>query len=619
MGITFRAVDTTLDREVALKTIDPRQHGIDRARERFMREARAAGKLRHRNVATIHHCGVHESTGQYFYAMELVEGETLEERVRRTGPLKSGAVMAIAKQVIAALAAAEECGVVHRDLKPSNIMLVAKRGDELEVKIIDFGLARAIKRTADAMTITHSGFVGTPAFASPEQFTSGPVDVRSDIFSLGATLWFALTGKTPFSGGSVEEIQAAQRTASLPVEQLQAAHVPSRFVTLIRSMLALEPAARPGTNDIAMRLQLLGKSNVQSIAILMAAALLLVGVLLFLASPSRDERLLSATSNPAAREAFLKGRYFWNKRSGPEFQTAKAYFEKAIAIDPNYAQAYVGLADTYQFIANGNRQVRDEYYGKAKQMIRRALELDPNLAEAHASLGLLVMNYHWDWATAEREFKQAIALNPNYATAHQWYAAYLDSQGRFDEAIYQIESARQLEPLSGSINADAAQQLMFAGRFGEAEEKAKEMLKLDPGFAQARFYLGSVYALEKRYDEAITELKMLERAEIGESTNGTLWRGSLGMIYALAGRKEQAEQMLDQVEKNYAADPTMDHASEIFIYIGLGRKDEAFASLEDEYRTRSTTMTSLKVHPLFASLRSDPRYADLLRRVHLGP
>jgi TolB-like protein/Tfp pilus assembly protein PilF len=261
MGVTYRATDTSLQRKVALKIIktDIAERSAD-ARERFMREARAAAALRHENIATIHQFGMRLETGQYFYAMELIEGETLEDRVRRTGPLDARTTIEIAQQVTSALAGAEKHGLVHRDLKPANLMLVSPDGQtsnnkKLLVKIIDFGLAKAIHTPTDPQSLTHDRFVGTPAFASPEQFEHAALDVRSDIYSLGETLWFALTGKTPFAGRSVEEIHNAQQSNVLPVEQLKAAHVASRLTSLLKSMLAFEPASRPGTEELAAQLQ----------------------------------------------------------------------------------------------------------------------------------------------------------------------------------------------------------------------------------------------------------------------------------------------------------------------------------------------------------------------------
>jgi serine/threonine protein kinase/Flp pilus assembly protein TadD len=295
MGVTYRAIDKALDRPVALKIINTdRGSRSAEARERFTREARAAAALRHPNVATVYQFGVREETGQFFYAMELVEGETLEERVRRLGPLDVLTTIDIALQVTAALEAAEERGLVHRDLKPGNLMLVSRdhaaagasiqrggynnvrrvvatalcrrdarnaigaeeKNQKLVVKVIDFGVAKAVAEKTNAMALTHGGFVGTPAFASPEQFTNAPVDVRSDIYSLGATLWYLLTGHILFSGRTIEEIRDTRRSKPLPIDQLEAARVPRRFVSLLISMLASEPAARPpGARELTQKLQ----------------------------------------------------------------------------------------------------------------------------------------------------------------------------------------------------------------------------------------------------------------------------------------------------------------------------------------------------------------------------
>jgi serine/threonine protein kinase len=265
MGITYRATDTALQRKVALKITRTAVAGRSKdTREAFLREARAAAALRHEHIATIFQFGIRAETGQCFYAMEVIEGETLEERVRRAGPLDIHTTICIAQQVATALAAAEKRALVHSDLKPANLMLVkSDDGEELEtpdcviptVKIIDFGLAKNLNAPVNPMRLTHGGFVGTPAFASPEQFENDALDARSDIYSLGATLWFALTGRTPFGSQSVQEIQRAQRSNVLPMEQLNAAQVPPRFRSLLRSMLAVEPAARPSTRDLGVRLQ----------------------------------------------------------------------------------------------------------------------------------------------------------------------------------------------------------------------------------------------------------------------------------------------------------------------------------------------------------------------------
>jgi TolB-like protein/Flp pilus assembly protein TadD len=274
-----------------------------------MREARAAAALRHENIATVHQFGMRLETGQYFYAMELIEGETLDERIRRAGPLDARTTIQIAQQVTSALAAAEKQGLVHRDLKPANLMLISPDGEtsnnkKMLVKIIDFGLAKAIHTATDPKSLTHDRFVGTPAFASPEQFEHSALDVRSDIYSLGETLWFALTGKTPFAGRTMEEIRRAQKSNVLPFEQLKSAHVPHRLKSLLGSMLAFDPTSRPGTQELAARLQRCSpeaRSVRRTRFTLAAAALLVLGMsVLFIFRPSRIQ---NAPLTPAAEKS----------------------------------------------------------------------------------------------------------------------------------------------------------------------------------------------------------------------------------------------------------------------------------------------------------------------------
>jgi serine/threonine protein kinase/Tfp pilus assembly protein PilF len=246
MAITYRARDTVLNSAVALKVIDRRVAQNPGARSRFLREARAAANIHHPNVAQVTYYG--EQHGECFYAMELVEGETLEARVRRDGPMPLALALQVIEQAARALAVAEVCGVVHRDIKPSNLMLESDASEVLTVKVIDYGVAKVMGPQAEpGAEQTQAGFIGTPAFASPEQFAStgqSPIDTRSDIYSLGVTLWYLLCGRTPFVGRTMEEIRARQ-TSELPLEQLRSLHLPGQVITLLKSMLAPDPKDRP--------------------------------------------------------------------------------------------------------------------------------------------------------------------------------------------------------------------------------------------------------------------------------------------------------------------------------------------------------------------------------------
>src|SRR5438093_5677095 len=248
MAITYRARDTVLNSEVALKVIDRGVAQNAGARSRFLREARAAANIHHPNVARVTYYG--EQARECFYAMELVKGETLEARVRRDGPMPLALALEVIEQAARALAAGEACGVVHRDIKPSTIILESEASDVLRVTRIDYGVAKVMGPQAEpGIEQTQAGFIGTPAFASPEQFAGVqqlPIDTRSDIYSLGVTLWYLLSGRTPFVGRTMEEIRARQ-ASELPLEQLRGLQLPGQVITLLKSMLAPDPKDRPQT------------------------------------------------------------------------------------------------------------------------------------------------------------------------------------------------------------------------------------------------------------------------------------------------------------------------------------------------------------------------------------
>src|SRR6266481_4015894 len=330
MAITYRARDTVLNSVVARKVIDRKVAKIPGVRSRFLREARAAAQIRHPNVARVSHYG--EQDGECFYVMELVEGETLETRVRRDGPMPLAQALEVIEQAARALAAAEACGLVHRDIKPSNIMLESDPGGCAPiVKVIDYGIAKILNPEAErGAEQTKTGFIGTPAFASPEQFApSGQnrIDTRSDIYSLGVTFWYLLSGRVPFVGRTLEEIRARQEEP-VPVEQLKGFHVPIRCVALLKSMLARDPKDRPQTaRELLSAIHgCYTKFSTEARARRRRAAFAVAGVALIVAAITAGTWMYQRAQSLAAMERSIAVLPFENRSE----DKANAYFAEGI-------------------------------------------------------------------------------------------------------------------------------------------------------------------------------------------------------------------------------------------------------------------------------------------------
>ena len=772
MGVTYLAMDKVLHRRVALKVIDvpAATRGSYAMRERFLREARAAAALRHPNVAAVFQFGASPDASHCYYAMELVEGETLEARVRRDGPLNAKSALEIAIQITRALMAAAAHGLIHRDLKPGNIMLT--RGDtdtaEPEVKVIDFGLAKAIADAGGETDLTHGEFVGTPNFASPEQFGSGPVDARSDIYSLGATLWFALTGLAPHSGSTIEEIRDRQTRDDLPVEQLVARKVPEPIIKLLRCTLAVDPARRPASARELMealescRRKLSHGIGVYKIAALIAVVAIIAAALfvirlnrreitsasarnvapsasaltplpeksiavlplenlshdpdnVYFAEGMQDEilarlskiadlkvisrtstqkyksapdnlreiakqlgvgnvlegsvqksgdavrvnvqlinalndahlwgdvyerkltdifavesdiaktiadtlqakltgaekQLIAAqpTSDLTAYELYLKGRLLWSKRGGENLRQAIGLYEQAIARDPKYALAYTGLAEAYVLLPAYTATAPQDAYPTAKAAVLKALQLDDKLAEAHTALALILCLGDLDMAGSTSEFQRAIALNPNYATAHHWYGnGPLLALGRFEEAIAEGKRAIELDPLSPIINADLGQNLYHARRYDEAIAQLRKTLEIDPTFYYAHYNLGIALQLKGDTPAAITEYTKAQQL-----SDDLFVQVLLASAKAQSGDKDAAIQMLAELEE-LSQHRYVSSYWRTLLYLSLGNRDEAVRWLEQAAHD-GLSMTTIKVDPLLDPLRGDPRFEALVKKV----
>jgi serine/threonine protein kinase/tetratricopeptide (TPR) repeat protein len=321
------------------------------------------------------------------------------------------------------------------------------------------------------------------------------------------------------------------------------------------------------------------------------------------------------TENIEAYQLYLKGRYYWNKRTEEGFKKGIEYFQQAIEKDPNYALAYAGLADSYALAGMPLSPMSpSERMAKAKAAALKALEIDDTIAAAHTSLAYIEHRFDWDWRGAEKEFKRAIELNPNYATAHQWYAFFLATMGRMDEAIAEAKLAQQIDPLSLVMNAALGRVYHFARQYDRAIDQFRKTIEMDPNFASAHFDIAASYVEKRMYTEAIAEYQKV----LAISGRNLTYLSELGWAHARAGNTLEAMKILNQL-KEISRQSYVPPFAFAFIYIGLGDKDHAFTWLEKDYEQRDNTMVFLKAEPIFDPLRSDPRFADLLRRIGLPP
>jgi TolB-like protein/Flp pilus assembly protein TadD len=323
-----------------------------------------------------------------------------------------------------------------------------------------------------------------------------------------------------------------------------------------------------------------------------------------------ERRLLTKhyTKSSEAYQAYLKGRYHWNKRSEEGFRKALDYFRLAIDKDPNFAEAYAGIADCYALLSEQGVSSTAESASKGGEAVIKALALDDTIAEAHASLALIKADLEWDFASAEREFKRAIELNPNYAMAHSWYSCFLTARERFDDAAIEMKRAEELDPVTAIIGTNVGWALYMTHKPDLALEAYNRTVELDPNFSGAHRGLGWCYELERKYPEAIAEF--LNALQLDESVYNL---ASLGHAYAASGDRVEAEKILNNL-KTLSKQKFVTYFTAV-LEAGLGNRDEALEWLEKSYRERVGLLAFLKVDPWFDNLHSDERFQNLVRRI----
>jgi TolB-like protein/Tfp pilus assembly protein PilF len=326
-----------------------------------------------------------------------------------------------------------------------------------------------------------------------------------------------------------------------------------------------------------------------------------------------EQQVIAArpTENTEAHQLYLKGRFFWNKRTGNDLKKSLDYFQQAIAIDPNYALAYAGVADAYVHLPGYTAGAPRDYYPKAMAAAKKALELDDTLAEAHTTLALAIWYYDFDFSQAKREFQRAIELNPNYADGHQQYGnTTLSALGRFDDAIAEGKRAVELDPLSLVINADLGMNYHFARRYDEAVAQLRKTLEMDPGYYYAHVNLGQVLTAKRAFHEAIVEYQKARALN-----DDPFVLGLVGHAYASSGNKTEALKILDQL-KEVSRQRYVSLFSFAIVYLALGDKQEALRWLEQSYQDRAgADIGWIRVDSLLDPLRDDPRFEALAEKI----
>ena len=540
MGITYKATDLHLGCPVALKIINTRRFGGAHARDRFLHEARTAARLRHTNIASVFHLGLGEEN--CFYAMEYIEGETLEARIRREGVLTCQTALSIVAQSARALQVAHAKHFIHRDIKPTNIMLMADEhhsDQDVLLKLIDFGLVKSATESSEMHAICEGYFAGTPRYASPEQLESGHVDARSDIYSLGMCLAYMLTGKPP-SGPASSDSDPVSPLTTFAERDLGAA-IPANVIDFLKSMTAADPNARPQTaievlkrteaclatlsrnhhsdDKITAKSSLwigsAGKRLPQTAVCVLFLLGVAVGIAKFTRMTSKPSDIPKAgfNSEQEARLLYASGDDCFSKHTKADNQRAIDLYSKAIALMPGFANAHAGLA--YAYFQNVCRfSAPAEQLNLAIDSAERAIAIDPNAPRGFAALGAIrsIQGRHWE---ALSELHHALTVDARYPTAMRDFSLLWSSVGQPQHGLPWAIGATQVDPLNSAGWLAAANACVDLCDDEQAEKFYRRCLEINPGWMPAHCGLIHLHLLQSNFTQARQDYQMAESIEPG--------------------------------------------------------------------------------------------------------
>ncbi len=733
MGKVYRVEDKKIKEEVALKLIKPEIASDKKTIERFSHELKIARKLRHKNICGMYDLG--EARGTHYITMEYVPGEDLKSSIKRFGQLPVGKSIAIARQILEGLAEAHRLGVIHRDLKPSNIM-VDKDGN---ARIMDFGIARSLKSKG----ITGAGMiVGTPEYMSPEQVEGEEVDQRSDIYSLGVVLYEMVTGRVPFEGDtpftigvkhksetpkdpkelnaqiprdlsqvilkclekdrkkryqnvekllyeltelekgilsadkiSVERRPEAEKItettwqnsiAVLPFVDMSPAkdqeyfcdgiaeeiinaltHVQDLQVVARTSAFSfkdkdldvreigrklhvntiLEGSIKKAGNRLRITTQLVNVADGYHLwserydrdmedifTIEDEISLAIVDKLkVRLLSEEKEKLTKRYTDNLEAYSLYLKGRYYWNSLTPEGWEKSYECYRQAIAIDPNYALAYAGLAIWHGSLGFWGDVHPRKAFSQAQEFALKAIELDDTISDAHSGLGVVYWFHDWTRPEAQREYQRSIELEPANAWAHLNLAISLATIKAFDEALLHGKKVQKLDPLSSLVNTWAASIISYSGQYEESIIQFKQIIASDPNSWQPHYNLSVAYIYQEKFQDAI--LAALEA--VNRSGGASIAKTFLGCAYALSGQKDKAREQLNSLLER-GRQKYVPSTFFVWLYTAIEEKDEAYTWLEKAVQDHDSWLCFYCISP--RSVRaSDPRFDNLIKANGLIP
>ena len=610
MGEVYAAEDLELGETVALKTIRPLLANDQQVLARFKQEILLARRVTHRNVSRIFDLfrhvirldGVERTV--VFLSMELLEGETLSERIGRSGPLPIGQAEKIARQMIAGLEAAHAAGIVHSDLKCGNIALVPENDGGERAVIMDFGLAATRQGLREDGV---SGLAGTPAYMAPEQVEQKPASPATDVYSLGIVLFEMVSGKLPFHAASPLETAKLRLDRDAPLLRAAAPDAPLAWERTVEACLRRDPARRPASvGEVAARLT--GRFGRRRRTLASAAVALTLAILAggwwWIHQPHRP---------PASAQTAVDNARVKLQNHSPEgFREAIGDFRRAIEIDPKWADPWAEIAYTYAEAANTSQMPGAEAGVQARQAALEAIRLDPNSAKASGTLGWVQSLDYDEWPKAEANLRRALALDSGDPRLHYWLGVHLRKKGDFAGAEKEDRQALTLSHQSDpQIWCELAFLYWTSGELDRLREFMKDLLGAYPNFGLTRFLNARLLKEEGRYDEALAELQFSESLQYSPVTV-LVERAS---VEAARGNLAHAMEDLLLLEQDSQTRP-VDGLLIAGVYAQLGRVDNAFGWLEKAYARRDSTLLSIATSPVLKPLRGDPRFRDLLRRLH---